>query len=582
MDRSLNTEQDLKPDFEPAKSICRCCMSTEKRMLNASKYQLYFQDLAGINVSENNGLPQCVCYECAMLLQKAVRFKHKLLRAHHLLYNYLTRCAPFPIDAEDPELGKYASPNLSATSTLSIDFGGRSRLGFQKPLENIAADAKPEVKKKKKVKKKEKSKKKKNSDTNEEEPPTKTSIRRTIELDPTKIRVVILNPEEQVKQREEESKASLKFPFQCTLCYKGFNFESKLENHMSKHSPSRGSFECKLCHMFLPTSYSYNVHSLIHTRRYECLKCLRRMTDRSSIVDHYRTQHEGLLTLFTCHVCGKVSSNCKTHRGHMRNHHSGDRPKCDQCGKSFVNKDSLAEHMQIHQGIKNYECSTCGKRFRTRTQIKHHQLKHTDVRNYYCVECDSRFKSAHSLRQHLLKSSKHKDMQSLKFACARCPRRYVHERALAAHVRVQHEGERAHACARCGAALASRASLRKHELSVHAGRRPAAGHVCDTCGKAFRGKSILTNHVRTHTGEKPFECNQCGRKFTQRTAMRTHINLVHLKIRRQAKIKPEIPLEVREQKMDIYTKNEQPLDYEGWSRPQMGQCDVYFQVTAGP
>ncbi|XP_052748130.1 zinc finger protein 879-like isoform X2 [Galleria mellonella] len=471
----LNTDE-TKPDLESGRSICRCCLTTDRRMSNASIYEAFFQDLAGVTVSESDGLPQWVCYVCSRLLYKAVRFKHKLLKAHNLLYEYLTRCAPFPIDAQDPELGKYASPNLSPTSTLALDVSGKARLGFHKPIQhekqitateldvldlpllvvdkteneevafeggfsdyedNITLEEYKsstnkignelsemlqtadenfllEVKKKKKLKKKEKLKKKKPSDSMVNEPTVKPSIRKAVELDPTKIRMVILNPQDQIKQREEESKAAFKFPFQCNLCFKGFNFESKLQNHMTKHSPSRGPFECKLCHMYLPTAYSYSVHSLIHTRRYECLKCSRRMTDKASILDHYRTQHEGLLTLFTCQLCGKVSSNCKTHRGHMRNNHGGDRPKCEQCGKSFVNKDSLAEHVQIHQGIKNYECATCGKRFRTRTQIKHHQLKHTDVKEFYCVECDTRFKSAHNLRQHLLKSLKHKDKQSLK------------------------------------------------------------------------------------------------------------------------------------------------------------------------
>ncbi|XP_059047330.1 zinc finger protein interacting with ribonucleoprotein K-like [Achroia grisella] len=612
----LNTGES-KPDIESGKTLCRCCLSTDRRMWNSTLFEVYFQDLAGISVSQSDGLPQWVCYECTILLYKAVRFKHKLLRAHNLLYEYLTRCAPFPIDAQDPELVKYASPNLSATTTLSFDVSGKTKLGFQKTLQHekqikkteldllelpilavnkadddhqyedkfsdfednitleqyrtstnkvdnelteileMPENVDVEVKKKKKLKKKEKTKKKKTSDADVNDPTTeaieKPSIRKQLDLDPTKIRLVILNPQEQIKQREEESKASLKFPFQCHLCFKGFNFDSKLRNHMTKHSPSRGTFECKLCHMYLPTSYSYSVHNLIHTRRYECMKCFRRMTDKASIVDHYRTQHEQLIIIsyYEFDVCLSCCSNCKTHRGHMRNHHSGDRPKCDQCGKTFVNNDSLAEHLQIHQGIKNYECSICNKRFRTRTQIKHHQLRHSDVKEYYCVECDTRFKSAHNLRQHLLKSLKHKDKQSLKYPCGRagCPRRFACARAAEQHARVQHDGARPHACARCGAALASRASLHKHERAVHRGLRPPPRHVCHTCGRAFRGKSVLVNHVRTHT------------------------------------VKPEAPKDIatepRDPKIDLYTKEDQPIEFENWNRPQMGACDVYFQVTAG-
>ncbi|CAG5015827.1 unnamed protein product [Parnassius apollo] len=433
-----------------------------------------------------------------------------------------------------------------------------------------------EASKKKTKKKNEKAKKKKASTEETGETGAKvkekkqtrmTSIRKPLELDPSKIKIIVLNPEEQIKQREEDSKAGLKFPFQCNLCFKGFNFESKLQNHMKKHSPARGPFKCELCHMHLPTAYSASVHAFIHTRRYECVRCGRRMTDRASILDHYSSKHEGVLKLYTCQICGKISNNNKTHRGHMRNHHSGDRPTCEECGKSFVNKDSLIEHQLIHKGIKNYECGQCGAKFRTRTQIKLHQGKHSDAKDYYCVECDVRFKSAHSLKQHLLKSLKHLDVQSLKYKCTRCDKRFVSQAALTHHSEIQHEGVRPYRCPRCPAALASRASLAKHERAVHAGRRPPPAHVCDTCGRAFRGKSVLINHVRTHTGEKPFACGDCGRRFTQRTAMRTHLRLVHLRLK--TKHEPPEPHDTKPE--DV------PIIFEDWDR-----TDAYFRVTAGP
>src|SRR5277367_5790402 len=35
-------------------------------------------------------------------------------------------------------------------------------------------------------------------------------------------------------------------------------------------------------------------------------------------------------------------------------------------------------------------------------------------------------------------------------------------------------------------------------------------YACETCGKRFQAPSYLKIHERSHTGEKPFECEECG------------------------------------------------------------------------
>lgn len=158
----------------------------------------------------------------------------------------------------------------------------------------------------------------------------------------------LLNTHLKVKHTEKEDR-----PYPCTEpnCDQRFVMPALLRFHVNKVHNLGDSRVCDICARFFKCSKSYE--------------------------RHYQVEHTNIDQRVQCDLCQKWFKHLDTLKEHLRRHKAA-RAQCKYCGRVSSNKKSLRLHIRnVHADIDStvkqrneYPCTICGKIFKKKQTLK--------------------------------------------------------------------------------------------------------------------------------------------------------------------------------------------------------------------
>ena len=254
------------------------------------------------------------------------------------------------------------------------------------------------------------------------------------------------------------------------------------------------------------------------------------------MVEANKSNQESMNSMKNKRIAIKRKSKVETIDGEDENYSKSHRKKSTKVtvkSESYdlqneINKNSQTEGSDegSNSDITDEEISKSKKVTESKGVTKCRQGKNSagDVVRYRCAngDCSYESKNKKSFRKHILRVHGISDI-TYKCDYPDCSYETNTNHKLIGHT-IRVHAEKSFKCRLCDSAFGVKSDLYKHE------RRHTERHICVTCGKVYKSKNVLIEHIKSHeTGyiKLPLACPICGKLYTNKYLVNRHVKRQH-------------------------------------------------------
>uniref|UniRef100_A0A8C2CGU2 PR domain zinc finger protein 10 n=1 Tax=Cyprinus carpio TaxID=7962 RepID=A0A8C2CGU2_CYPCA len=180
------------------------------------------------------------------------------------------------------------------------------------------------------------------------------------------------------------------------------------------------------------------------------------------------------------------------------------------------------ERKVLREQEKNWPCYECNRRFMSSEQLQQHLNMHDD--KIWLIFFFSRPKGRGRGRGRKRFGAARRPGRRTKFICPQTPTSFTHHHNAALQHLFIRKSFRPFKCSQCGKAFRDKDKLDQH-MRYHG--RDGCRHMCHQCGKGFLSNAALEDHLQLHSDQRTYSCLFCAESYDRLDLLKAHVE-VHL------------------------------------------------------